>query len=65
MKLGHPIVNDYLYNPQDKLARYEFDLNLVEVLNLKLRNANVTDDYSGYVGTYDRSPRVVTIWGKW
>jgi hypothetical protein len=24
-KLGHPIVNDYLYNPVDKLARYDID----------------------------------------
>ena len=59
-KLGHPIVNDYLYNPQDKLARYEFDLNLVEVLNLKLRNSIVAMTIVVMLGTYDRSPRVLT-----
>ena len=28
--LGHPIINDFLYNPEDKRTRYEIDVDRVQ-----------------------------------
>ncbi len=37
--VGHPIINDFLYNPEDKKARYEIDVNRVQSAVERIRNS--------------------------
>jgi hypothetical protein len=38
--LGHPIINDYLYNPEDKKTRYEIDMDRVQSAVQRIRASN-------------------------